>query len=529
MPVFRNFVLALAVFLSLAGGRVAANGWEHGAVPFSALVGALSDEDPGLRYRAAQSLGYRGEKRAVAPLLAALRRKGEDATVRAAIIIALGRLGDSAAVPTLRTCLASEEIEELRADCAEALGRIGDPAMLPDLLATFAGDPSFLVRSTIVDALGGFSDGRAVKLLAQLAGDRRNQSLARRAVVALGRTGSPDAVPPLLRLLATTRSTPQRLAIVEALGRLKADAARAPLAAIADAPGDPRLRTAAVIALGEIRDGESLPVLLQLLDDPVAAIRLTAIRALAALGDRRANRAIADLVEREARRLSGLDNTALLADPAAVLTSLSLQLEGLRAIVELDPSAALDAILAAARRRSLARDSAISLRLAEGFYEVRRLALFVLGYSGAERARTFLAGAEGLGDPDPRIRMVAVRSLGVLGGAGLVQRLAPFLADSSADVRRMAAIVCGRLSDASAIPLLAAALKDRNALVRREAALGLAYLKARSEIAALDRLAGSDPDGNVRAAARFALRQLGAEPSTGQPLDRPDEGDGDQQ
>ncbi|MCC2113391.1 MAG: HEAT repeat domain-containing protein, partial [Hyphomicrobiales bacterium] len=348
----------------------------------------------------------------------------------------------------------------------------------------------------------------AVDLLARLAGDPRNQSLARRAVVALGRTGAPQAIPVLLDLLGKARDDRERLAIVEALGNLRATEAADVLAELADGASDPRLRITAVIALGTIRDGGSLPVLTRLLDDPLPAVRLTTIRALAALGDPRATASIAALVRREADALAKRDDVALFADPSTALAGLAVQLDGLRTLADLDAPAAVDAILAATTRRKLPADSATALRLAEGFYEVRRQAIYALGYTKSDRAKAYLAGPEGLGDPDPRIRLVAVRARGVLGGSGALAEITPHLDDPSTDVRRMAAIVAGRLGDAAAVPLLVKALEDPIPQVRREAALGLAFLDAAEAREALARTAQSDSDEEVKAAARFALKRL---------------------
>ena len=61
-------VLGLAVLLSQTKG-LRANGWEHGAVPFEALIRALDHEAEETRARAAESLGYRGQLQALPALL----------------------------------------------------------------------------------------------------------------------------------------------------------------------------------------------------------------------------------------------------------------------------------------------------------------------------------------------------------------------------------------------------------------------------------------------------------------------------
>ena len=130
---FRKGVAALALFL-LVAPSAHGNGWEHGTVPFGALLSALQSEDPSLRARAAESLGYRGQGEAVEPLLEALARPEPERAVRGAIAAALGRLRNAAALPALLECLAAEREDTVRGECATALGVIGDVRALPALL-----------------------------------------------------------------------------------------------------------------------------------------------------------------------------------------------------------------------------------------------------------------------------------------------------------------------------------------------------------------------------------------------------------
>lgn len=504
----KRFLAFFAVSLLFAL-PVRANGWEHGAIPFSALTAALEDQAEGMRYKAARSLGFRGEARAVAPLLAHLKRGEQSVAVRAAIYDALGDIADIKAVPTLTSCLVDEEREELRSDCAKALGKTGSDAALAALITAFKNDPSFLVKTRSIDALGHFSDPQAVDLLASLAGGRRNQSLARRAIIALGKTGAPRAATYLAGALERARTSADKRAIVDGLGRLKAKDAAGAIAELATSARDPRLRVSALTALGAIRDGDSLGALTDLLGDTDPAIRLLAIRSLAALGDKRATNGIAKLVMAEATDLASQTNEDLLMQADKALASLSVQLEGLRALSHLDQPAAFGAFSAAAYHRDMPLNSSIALRLAQGFYEVRRQALYGLGYTQSDAARELLSGAKGLGDPNPKIRQVSVRSLAVLGGPDAVTTLLPALSDPSADVRRMAAMVIGRLKDPAAIQPLTMALEDKNALVRREAALGLGFLNAKAATSALGEAATGDTDRHVRDAAAFALKQIG--------------------
>lgn len=134
------------------------NGWEHGAIPFEALVKALAFEAPAMRMRAAQSLGARGQSEGVEPLLQCLLEPEKNPLVRSAIYTALGKLRDGRGIPPLAVCLTEETREELRSDCVSALGKIAAKNTLPEILIALKEDSSFLVQSSAVDALGSFSD-----------------------------------------------------------------------------------------------------------------------------------------------------------------------------------------------------------------------------------------------------------------------------------------------------------------------------------------------------------------------------------
>ena len=166
--------LALLLGVASVPGPAGANGWEHAAIPFDALVEALGFERPEVRSSAARSLGFRGQPSAVAPLLAALAAPEENPHVRGALYSALGRLGDNRALPALFSCLTEETRPELRADCATALGRLGDGAALGRLLDALKGESKILVRMALVDALGHFGEPEAVAAL-EPPGQRRPQ------------------------------------------------------------------------------------------------------------------------------------------------------------------------------------------------------------------------------------------------------------------------------------------------------------------------------------------------------------------
>jgi HEAT repeat protein len=498
-------LLLITIFMAT---RSHGNGWEHGAIPYEALVKALAFESPEMRLRAAQSLGIRGQAEAVEPLLKCLAKPEEKPFVRSAVYIALGKLGDQRGIPVLRACLDEEMREELRSDCVTALGMIGDGGTLTQLLKVLKEDSSFLVQSSVVDALGGFSDEAAVQTLAALVTEDGNRHLRQRAIRALGKTGSQAAVKPLLKALAVSRSDNERLVIVRALTDLRSAEASAPLTKLLHKTENPQLRTQIVIALGVMRDGDAYPILMAMLTDKVPAVRYYAVKSLHDQGRPEAALSISRLSLEISRRLAKRSAQELLSDPVPVIADLSFQVVAVQAITDLDAAKGLQAMLHAARPRSFPLDSELALKLAEGFYRQRRIALNGLGYTRSRQAATFLAGPAGIGDADFRLRAVAVRSLGVLGFSDASEKVIVCLNDPVAEVRWTAAAILGRLKDHKAVRPLMAQLSDVNSEVRRQAALSLGYLGDRQAYEKLSRLAADDGSETVRTAAAYSLQLL---------------------
>ena len=170
---------------------------------------------------------------------------------------------------------------------------------------------------------------------------------------------------------------------------------------------------------------------------------------------------------------------------------------------------ALPAFLEAAESLAARRDSSAALALANGQYQLRRAALYGLAYTRApERAGALLLGPAGIGDPDPRLRALALRSLAVIGAPEAVDAALAALRDPAPEMRWTAAMVLGRLGESRAQDALIAALGDPHGEVRRQAAASLGYLGATKARPALEELAGDDPRAAVRAEATAALRML---------------------
>jgi HEAT repeat protein len=140
--------------------------------------------DATARAVAAETLGALHDRRALEPLLAAL--KETDPQLRMTAARALGRLGDLKAQPALLSLLQSPS-DELRIAAAEALGLLRSEKALKPLLKLLE-DRQPKVRAAAAEALGHIGDSRALEPLRRHLSDRDAwaQAAAATALRALG-------------------------------------------------------------------------------------------------------------------------------------------------------------------------------------------------------------------------------------------------------------------------------------------------------------------------------------------------------
>lgn len=456
----------------------------------SALPALLGDAEGRIRRRAALAIGRVGLVEGVAPLTDLLARDTEP-DVRAMAAFALGLVGSPTAAPALIAAL-NDADARVQGRAAEGLGLIGHREAAGPISGMAAAHLRAGVLSGVEpedDLLSANPAVEAVKLgvyaLARL------EALDALRAVVIGSDGLPSS-----------DWWPFAYAVQRIAGPAAAPTLRTWLAR-----GGPMTRAFAARGLARLKDAESRPALEAIVadDKQPAALRVQAIRALAAIGDRRSAAGLLPLVTKGATAALRLEATSafgVLATPAAaepLVDHLEDRWPFMRAAaqaalaradadtfltvlsgLDVDPEWRVRAALATTLA-SLSKEAA-ALRLGQLARDtepkVRAAALTSMAALAVPDAEKMLVGA--LAHEDAGVRMAAARGLGVLKAKGSLPSLLRALETSRADTTYIArAAVLTALADidaAAAAPVLRTALSDSEWAIRVHAASLLAKL-----------------------------------------------------
>jgi cyclophilin family peptidyl-prolyl cis-trans isomerase/HEAT repeat protein len=467
------------------------------------LTALVSDAEARIRRRAAMAIGRVGLSEGVAPLTAALADTEPD--VREMAAFGLGLIADATAVAPLTKAL-GDASPLVRGRAAEALGQIGaaQPQQPPDevrkemaaaigrVAAEYARHPSVtspqpdsetwpappeaeafrlaiyaLVRLKAYEplaaavlepggaritnwwpvayAMGRIEDPRAQPALVQMLNGPGKYSAAF-AARSLGVLKAPAAVEPLLAIVtAPEASLEVVVSAVRALASIGDRRAVPPLVKLASEAADQNIRLQAVAALGTLRAMEGLPTVQDLLTDQWPAMRATALRAAASID-----------VETFVLVLSGMEpdpQWSVRSALAEVLGTLppDVVLERTRSMLQDDDRRVMPAVLTALVRLKAPDAAALALaQLKEPDFVVRATAARIVGElkpaGGAEALREALALAEGDAAIDARAAMLS--AIAEYGGAPATATLKEALADKDWAVRVHAAGLLSKLDPA---------------------------------------------------------------------------------
>jgi len=170
-----------------------------------------------VRGRATRALGDIGDRRAVEPLIAALKDKDPHVRHEAAIGLGGPAIEDARVVESLIASL-NDEFWRVRAAAAARLGGTRDPRVFEPLIAALDdGHPNVRIRAT--RALEKIKDPKAVEqLIASLTDD--NQAVRGGAAVALGELKDSRAIEPLIAMVRKEDGEIPRVRGLKALEKL---------------------------------------------------------------------------------------------------------------------------------------------------------------------------------------------------------------------------------------------------------------------------------------------------------------------
>jgi len=479
-----------------AGGAVG----DPRSTELNRLIDQLKGNNSRSRARAASSLGKLGDKRAVEPLIAAL--KDNDASVRRSAAEALAELDWQPATDLQQAyyLVASQK-------WTEAV-KLGPPAVEPFLVALKAptGSRDFAVHQAARQAFAEIGPIAVEPAIAAL--KDKDAGLHYSAVVALGILRDKRAVEPLIAALKHDDRT-VRSESATALREFGDKRAVEPLiAALKDT--DDGVRRFAAGALGELGDKRAVEPLIAALKDQNNYVRSYAATALGSLGDERAIEPLIATVNDADRKVRWLADSALvrLADKGSA-DRLAAHLE------DKDPRVRAAVVSTLARMGDRRAFEPLVAALKDKDPEVRGMAASALEKLGDERAFEPLIAA--LKDENAEVRRMGASALGGLGDKRAFEPLITALKDEDRSVRSSASEALGRLGDPRAVEPLIAALKDKDAGVRGSVAWALAQL---GDERAVEPLRGAlrDDDGKVLSNVAFALAGLLGDERAVEPL-----------
>jgi len=544
----------------------------RGGLPaLDALVAALADTEPRVRWHAARAIGLIGHEAASAiPALLKLLAD-QDPIVVTQAAAAVGHIrGDDvrAKIPEADTAIYAAAVEPLvqttvhpdpraRRASVRALKQLSSsPKELAKTVRKQLADADPSVVLTAMHTLADMEED-AVPFLLEALSDPKSRYWAEVVLTEIGAEAA-AAVGPLAEIVGTG-AVEDRVQAILALGRIGMPAAAAApqLIAALESPDD-SLQYVAAYALGSARAAEGDAAL-----EKAAASDDHFLAAIAAWARARIHPDDADLRSKAVGRLeveladespalrqAAVEGLSGLADAfdAEGRKKLASQLTGM--IV--DPEATVGLAAGGALIR-LGADAVEPLREALGSAAVRNDAMEILGEIGPAARPALDEMVAGLTDADPDYQSDAAMAIASIGleAASAVPTLEKLVGDAStaSEVRYAATYALGRIGgpaaaadpllrklaesddellatvavwaalkikpdDAtlfeSAIPKLRHALRDEKELVRLEAAVALGEIgpRAGSALPMLEMLAEEDPARPVRGAAAEAVRRI---------------------
>ena len=323
--------------------------------------------------------------------------------------------------------------EQMRGAAYTALKEVDSDEVIP-YFEDGLSDGSGPVRALAVEGLGRSEMGRKSARLRTAIEDQAGLVKAR-VVKTLGKTGDPGVVP-LVESAAKDELTTVRIAAYGALIRLGRKEAWTELQKAAASP-NPEDRADAIRTMAELKDQRGAPIMIEALTYKQPSVRGTAARGLGHLGHKEARGSIEQLLKDPvpAVRESAVTGLAELGGTESVpaLTralsdgSVTVRASAIAALLQLGQP--YSTVATAAQSMAQQNDLAMRASVAHALGKATK--------SNVSGAVALLASLTD--DPLPGPKIVALRSLGHVGGRELVPLMKEALHDTNDAVRATAA------------------------------------------------------------------------------------------
>jgi len=503
------------------------------------LIEALQDPDENVTHAAAESLGKISDARAVGPLIRCLEK---DFWVQYPAVIALGSIGDLTATRHLIELL---DDEMLRDAVIEALGKIGDTAAIPVLARTLSIHDPFIrnnaiaslvciqrmvkpddtcltsiknalnndelidylihslenpdpeVRKNAIIALGWLKETKAVKNLVDLLQDYDLEEYVVGSLVSIGANAIPflveglqnpdpkirtslirciewigniDGIRACIPSLTDENSDVKYQAVIAMSAALECEEVEDALMELLTNP-EPEIRDILVEILGRSRSGSLLPKLLPELLSPVYTRKYLAIQILGRLKNPQADQPLQKQLEDESDEIRAHVYTALSTIKGDGLPGGILE-RGLK-----DPSPSVRKAVARCIEAGSLKDPGGALRLL-------------------------------LTDPDPEVQLTVIERLSIIGNPSFAADLIEHVPHCSKSLRMAILRALGSIPDLQSTHFLTRMLKEPDPDLKRAAIESLGKIRDKRSIPDLI-VALDDPEWSVRCAAIQALAATG--------------------